>query len=253
MKTATSFLLLKLNRLLAHYREGGFVRIFKILASYGVANGGALWLADIQILRLMGAVETQTFQPLAGYTFGFATLMNLDAILVCAPNADRVHLDVMFRKFFRDGARCAVALNGERVVGYVWAFTGEYVITLDDYRRCNLNVRLDSRSVFTGNAYVIPPHRGRRLFQRLKLYLMQYYPPGTHFYTSIDDLNAPSLAANRRLGFRKLATLRFVGVFSRTMLYLREKDSQRWRAFRTHWPALKLDDGRLQTDSSNSP
>ena len=244
---------LKLNRLLAHYREGGFARIFKVLAPHGFAHGGLLWLADVQILGLMGTVETQMFQPLAGYTFGFATLMNLDAILACAPVADRAHLDVLFRKFFRTGSRCAIALNEARVVGYVWAFTGEYVITLDDYRRCNLNVRLDSRSVFTGNAYVMPQYRGRNLFQHLKLYLMQHYPSGTHFYSSIDDLNAPSLAASRRLGFRKLAMLRFVGVFSRTLLYVRETEDRRWRAFRTRWPILKLDGKRLQMDSANSP
>jgi GNAT superfamily N-acetyltransferase len=210
-------------------------------------------LADIQILGLVEPVEAQTFELLTGYTFGFATIMNLDAILDCAPVVNREHLDVLFRKFFRDGSRCAIVLNEERVVGYMWAFTDEYVVTLDDYRRRNLSVRLDSRSVFTGNAYVASPHRGRGLFQRLKLYLMQHYPPGTHFYTSISDLNAPSIAANRRLGFSKLATLRFIGVFSRTLLYVREKESRQWRAFRTRWPNLKLDGIRLQTTSADSP
>jgi hypothetical protein len=251
MKMASSSLL-KLDRFLAHYREGGFGRVLKVLASYGFVHGWALWLADIQILGLMDPVETQTFQPLAGYTFGLATLMNLDAILACAPVVDREHLGVMFRKFFHDGSRCAIVLNEERVVGYVWAFTGAYVITLDDYRRRNLSVRLDSCSVFTGNAYVASLHRGRGLFQRLKLHLMQHYPPGTHFYTSISDLNAPSLAANRRLGFSKLATLRFIGVFSHTLLYVREKESHQWRAFRTRWPNLKLDGIRLQTASADS-
>lgn len=252
MKMASSSLFSRLERFLAHYREGGLKRVLKVSAYYGFAHGLALWLTDIQILGLIEPVEAQTFQPLIGYTFGFATIMNLDAILACAPVADRAYLGVLFRKFFHDGSRCAIVLNEERVVGYIWAFTGEYVVTLDDYRRRNLNVRLDSRSVFTGNAYVTPQHRGRGLFQRLKLYLMRHYPPGTHFYTSISDLNIPSLAANHRLGFRKLATLRFVGVFSHTLLYVREKESRQWRAFHTRWPNLKLDGIWLQTASADS-
>jgi GNAT superfamily N-acetyltransferase len=253
MKMASSSLFSRLEQFLAHYREGGFKRVLKVLAYYGFAHGWALWLADIEILGLVEPVDAQTFQLLTGYTFGFATIMNLDAILACAPVVDREHLGVLFRKFFRDGSRCAIVLNEERVVGYIWAFTGEYVVTLDDYRRRNLSVRLDSCSVFTGNAYVASQHRGRGLFQRLKLYLMQHYPPGTHFYTSISDLNAPSLAANHRLGFRKLAMLRFIGVFSRTLFYMREKDGRPWQAFRTRWPTLKLAGVQLQTVSANSP
>ena len=121
--------LLKLDRFLAHCREGGFGRVLKVLASYGVGHGWALWMADIQILGLTDPLDIQTFQPLAGYTFAFATLMNLDAILACAPVVDRQHLGILFRKFFHDGSRCAIALNEGRVVGYIWAFTGEYVIT----------------------------------------------------------------------------------------------------------------------------
>jgi GNAT superfamily N-acetyltransferase len=253
LKMASSSLFSRLEQFLAHCREGGFKHVLKILAYYGFAHGWALWLADIQILGLVDPAETQTFQPLTGYSFEFATAMNLDAILACAPVVDRKHLGMLFRGFFRDGFRCAIVLNEERVVGYMWAFTDEYVVTLDDYRRRNLSVRLDSRSVFTGNAYVASPHRGRGLFQRLKLYLMQHYPPDTYFYTSISDLNAPSLAANRKLGFSKLATLRFIGVFSRTLLYVREKESRQWRAFHTRWPNLKLDGIRLQTTSADSP
>lgn len=252
MKMVSSSLSSRIEQFLAHYREGGFKRVLKVLAYYGFAHGSALWLADIQILGLMDPAEAQSFQPLTGYSFEFATSMDLDAILACAPVVDREYLGLLFRKFFHDGSRCAIVLNEERVVGYLWAFTGEYVITLDDYRWRNLGVRLDSRSVFTGNAYVVSQHRGHGLFQRLKLYLMQHYPPGTHFYTSISDLNAPSLAANRRLGFSKLATLRFIGVFSHTLLYVREKENRRWRAFRTHWPNLKLDGIRLQTTSAVS-
>jgi hypothetical protein len=143
------------------------------------------------------------------------------------------------------GSRCAIALHGDTVAGYIWCFSGEYMITLDDYRQRNLRVQLDPGSVFTGNAYVVPAHRQRGLFQRLKLFLMQTYPRDTRFYTWVNELNFPSLAANRRLGFRRLATLRFLGVFSRTLLFLRVMGGSRWRGFRTRWPVIKIEGERL--------
>ncbi len=242
------FLRSRLERFRAHYREGGLWRVLKLLAFYGCAHGWALWLADMQILGLVGPVEPQALDQFPGYSFGFATEMDIQMILSSVPVIDRSHLERLFRRFFHDGSRCVIALFGSRVVGYMWAFSNKYVITLDDYRQRNLCVWLPSGAVFTGNAYVMPPHRGRGLFQRMKLYLMHDYPVGTNFYTSISDLNTPSLAANHKLGFRELATLRFVRVFSRTLLYVREKGERSWRPFRAGWPEPKLDGTRLQMD-----
>ena len=227
--------------------------MLKHLLHYGSVHNWVLWLADIRILGLVGASETKTLQPLTGYTFGFATEGDLNAILTSVPVADRSHLDKLFRKFFHDGYRCVVVLFDKHVAGYLWAFTGEYVITLDDYRRCNLSVRLPSGAVFIGNAYVVPAHRGYGLYRRMSLYLMRHCPPGACFYASVSDLNAPSLAVNHGLGFKELATVRFLGVFSHVLLYVREAGSHRWRSFHTHWPDLKFDGARVQTVPQESP
>lgn len=243
----------RLKRILAHYRAGGFARILKHLLDYGCVHHWVLWLADVKILGRVGTAETKTLQPISGYTFRSATENDLDAILLCIPVIDRSQLDSLFRKFFHDGYRCVFVLFDKQVVGYLWAFTGEYVITLDDYRRRNLRVSFPPDAIFIGNAYVTPAHRGHGLYQRMSLYLMERCPSSACFYVSISDLNAPSIAVNHKLGFTELATLRFIGVFRRTLLYMREKDSPRWRSFHTHWPDLRLDGTRMRTIPRDSP
>ena len=250
---ASSLLLSRLKRILAHYRAGGFTWVLKHLFDYGCVHNWVLWLVDIRILGLVGASETKTLQPLTGYTFRFATESDLNAILTSVPDADRNHIDKLFRKFFHAGYRCVIVLFDKHVAGYLWAFTGEYVITADDYRRCNLGVRLPSGAVFIGNAYVVPAHRGHGLYRRMSLYLMRHCPPGACFYASISELNAPSLAVNHKLGFKELATVRFIGVFSRVLLYVREAGSHRWRWFHTRWSDLKFDGARVQAVPQDSP
>ena len=253
MKMVRRSLRSRFERILAHYRDGGIRRVLKHVANYACSHHWVLWMADMHILGLAGSTESQALQPLPNYTFRFATETDLDAILACAPLDERSQLDELFRKFFHAGTRCAIALFESRVVGYLWAFTGEYVITLDDYQRCNLHVRLPSGAVFTGTAYVALLHRGRGLYQRLKRHLMSGYPSDTNFYTSAGDLNAPSLAASRKLGFSTLATLRFVGVFSYTLLYVREAGNHRWRPLHTRWPALEFDGMRLRIEPPLHP
>lgn len=237
----------RLHRLLAHLHEGGVRRVLAILGLYGYHRNFPLWFTDVQVLGLPDATARPAFQPLAGYQFRLANSGDLEAVVNCAPPEERGHLSRLFRRFMHAKSRCAVALHGETVAGYIWSFTGEYVITLDDYRQRNLQVRLDPVSVFTGNAYVMPAHRQRGLFRHLKLFLMQTYPRGTRFYTWINELNFPSLAVNRRLGFRRLATLRFVGLFSRTLLFLRAADDSRWRGYRARWPVFRIEGERMQT------
>lgn len=249
MKMVQRSLHSRLERVLAHYRDGGIRRVLKHLAHYACSHHWMLWMADMEVLGLAGSTESPVLPLLPGYTFRFATETDLEAILACVPFTERSQLDKLFSKFFHNGTRCTVVLFESRVVGYLWAFTGEYVITLDDYRRCNLQVHLPAGTLFTGTAYVEPLHRGRGLYQRLTSYLVSEYPSGTSFYTSVSDLNAPSLAANRKLGFSTVATLRFIGVLSYKLLYIRETGGRRWYPLSTHWPVLRVEGMHLRIES----
>jgi hypothetical protein len=253
MKILPRALRAKLERFRAHYREGGGRRILKMLAYYGSTTGFGAWLADMRILCLSGAAALQPLEPLAGYTFRFAGEADLPAILACVSTVERAYFDRLFHNFLRDGRRCVIALFEARVVGYLWAFTGEYVITLDDYRRRNVTVRLPANAAFIGNAFIASPHRSRGLYQRLTQYFMKQDPTFTNFYVLVSDLNTSSLAASHKLGFRELMTLRFVGLFSHTQLYIRETDVRRWRRFPAPWPSLKLDGMQWQWVSTNQP
>lgn len=249
---ASSLLWHRLKRILAHYRAGGFERVLKHLLHYGCVHHWVLWLADIRILGLAGVPATKTFPSLTRYSLRLATVSDLNAILTSMPVADRNHLDRLFRKFFHEGHRCALVLCDGRVAGHLWAFTGQYVITLDDYHRSKLSVRLPPNAIFFGNAYVGAAHRGHGLYQRMSLYLMRRCPPGAYFYTAVSDLNAPSLAVNHKLGFKELAVVRFVHVFSCTLFYIRANAAHRWRSFLARQPDVELDGTRLRTSLRDS-
>jgi hypothetical protein len=178
----------------------------------------------------------------AGYEFSGAPEEEIREITACSSRTRSAgaYSTTLFRQFFRAGHRCVVARSQGRVVGHLWAFAGEYVVTVDDYRYTQLKIALDRMSVFTGNGYVDPHHRDHGVFRRLKLYLMHQYPAGTNFYAWVDESNAASLAANRALGFEPMAVLRFNGSPSRRQLTLHHLGGDQWIDLQRPWPTLRI-------------
>lgn len=215
-------------RLIQALRRFGWKGVGKRIAYYGCTQSWVLGLADVQILGLLA------FNPETGQESPddcqcrLASPADLDAILLCSPLADRSKLHKLFLEFFSRGSQCAVARHNDVVIGYNWAFTDNYIITIDDYRRHMARVELEPGTVFTGNAYVRPEHRGRGVIRKLKCALFSHFPSGTRFYTAVSNLNSSSLRANTRIGFEKLATLRFTRSPFGNRIYLRENGGGRW-------------------------
>jgi len=228
-----------ITRLIESYSRFGWTGLQKRLAYYGCVHGWLFGVADIQILGLLGVTMPDGPALFAGYDFSLASPFDLDDILLCVPFGDRRKLAELFRGFFARGFRCAIARNNSAVVGFNWAFTGECVITPDDYRHSTV-VSLDSRSIFTGNAYVAPEHRGRGVIRQLKSLLFGHYPKGTSFYTAVNDLNASSLRANTHMGFQQLATVRYLITPFGARTYLKKRGDDRWVRLHRQPPALHV-------------
>jgi hypothetical protein len=156
----------------------------------------------------------------------FAGDSEVEQLAACAGHdpRQRARLAELYRGFFASGARCLSARRNGRVIGHLWAFTGEYTITVDDYRHTRIPVALDAHSVFTGNGYVVHELRNSGVFRQLKLRLIQAYPAGTSFYTWVDRRNDASLQVNRAVGYTPIAQVR-----------IRDLDA----------PALRLEGNRL--------
>ena len=228
-----------LTRLIESSSRYGWAGLQKRLAYYGFVHGWLFGVADIQLLGLLGFTVPDGPELLAGYDYSFASLFDLDDMLFCVPIGDRRKLDELFRGFFACGFRCAIARNNSVVVGFNWAFTGECIITPDDYRHSTV-VSMDSRSIFTGNAYVAPEHRGRGVIRQLKCLLFENYPKGTSFYTAVNNLNASSLRANTHMGFHQLATVRYLVTPFGTRTYLKKQGDDRWVRLYRQPPALRI-------------
>lgn len=161
----------------------------------------------------------------------------------------RARLAELYRTFFAAGARCFVARLDDRMIGHLWAFSGEYTITVDDYRHTRLGLALDDGSVFTGNAHVTREFRNSGVFRQLKAFAVRDYPPGTRFYTWVDRMNDASLAVNRTMGYQPIARIRWTGRGARWNLALCPTGAASWtRLGRAPWPRLRLAADRLLID-----
>lgn len=228
-----------------YFRDSALGRLGRRVLRYAQIPG----LLHLAILGCMEPVwaRSEDVEPPAGYFFTRAREDELDEMAGCVGNdpATRAQLAELYRRFYAAGHQCAIVRTQDRMIGHLWAFSREYIVTIDDYKKTNLPFELDSNSVFTGNAFVAPEHRNRGVFQHLKLFLMREYPAKTRFYTWVDQTNTPSLAANRALGFEQLAVLRFAGPVSHSFLSLREASARAWTHFGRHWPRLRLDGRHL--------
>jgi hypothetical protein len=174
----------------------------------------------------------------------------LPKILECAPQKHREHLRRLFEGFFAQGHRCAVAGSGEAIIGFLWAFTETYTLTLDDYRERSLKILIPTGGVFTGNAYVAPHQRQRGVFRALKTFLLQQYPEETVFYTEVQAVNLASLKVNRELGFTPFAVLRFKA--RRNVVAIRSSQASSSVVLRKPWPALRVDGLTVRPWQGNS-
>ncbi len=163
-----------------------------------------------------------------GYEWLCADPALTEDLLACSPAAARPTLRGVFENFFHKGARCYVARREHRVVAYVWAFSHHYVLTFDDYKSRNLNVRLDGNTVFLGNGMIDEKHRLRGLFPQLMAFVIAQWPGGMQFYSAVDRTNERSLLSHYRLGFVPCKQVLCLTLLGMTWFFKRATPKSRW-------------------------
>ncbi len=222
-------------------RSDGIGGLVRWAGDYAQRHKWVVWLTEFYVMYLLFMPEAAGLAGPADVVFSMADPSDLAAMVACTRGEEHpARLSALFTGFFAAGHNCAVARDQHGIVGYLWAFRGEYVLTFDAYGPHSMLVILEPNAVFTGNAFVRSDSRRRGIFRNLKHYLMRQYSPGTHFYTSINRENSASLTANRRLGFVPLATLRLLGLGSQAALWWRPADSAHWLRAGLRWPTMTM-------------
>ncbi len=182
-------------------------------------------LAHIEILRLAEINPPALARVPGGYEWRRADESLIGELMACAPADTQPDL---FAGFFAMGARCCVARHGGRVVAYMWAFPGRYVLTYDRYVSRNRTIQLDDRSVFLGNGMVADAHRLRGLFPHLVAFTVAQWPHGTRVYSAVERANVLSLQSHTRLGFVRWGQVVCLTLFSVTRFLQRARPGVRW-------------------------
>ena len=193
-----------------------------------------VWLTTMAIMYSAGTPPSLYLPALENLFFSLAEPSDVAALMACTGCSD-IRLSRLFDDWFAAGHVCATARDETAIVGYVWAFTDEYVLTLDDYQKCSLPIAIEQGAIFTGTGFVHEAYRNRTLFRQLKYFLMQQYGTGTRFYSAINTLNLPSLKASDSLGFVPVAHLRFAGFGNRSSMWFQDLGSRGWRAAGMSW------------------
>lgn len=109
------------------------------------------------------------------------------------------------RDRFEQGARCLVALRGDRLVGFLWWIEGPYI---EDEVRCLFIPRPAGDALWDFDVYVAPSHRLGPAFARLWDAAMERMRESgfEHSCSRISAFNASSLRAHQRLGAKVVGT-----------------------------------------------
>jgi hypothetical protein len=212
-----------------YYRQGGWYEVALRLSQRGLLPPWLFLFTEDVIVRLIRFNERSLARAPEGYVYSEGDPGVLEELLDCSAGFDRELLRRVFGRFFREGARCFTVRQGGRVAGYMWAFEGEYTLTYDHYRRLNLKVPLDGKSVFVGNGLINENHRLKGLFQHLLAFIISQWPQDTRFYSAIERTNDRSLRSHLRVGFAEHIGVLCVSLFGGIRFFRRVAGDQTWR------------------------
>jgi hypothetical protein len=112
---------------------------------------------------------------------------------------------------FDQGDRCILAINNDRIIGYVWIMKNNMELSIHNH------VPISAKRSYIYKGFVINEFRGNRVLNALDKYVIGLLKQeGKKFIvTSVSFYNEPSLRARERMGFRRIGTIlqiRFLGL-----------------------------------------
>src|SRR5438552_11289137 len=108
----------------------GFARAFGQIALYAYWRGWPVWRIDLLLLALVGSADAHAAGPANPGRFELAEPADLDEIAACGDSSGNAALRSLYAGFFSRNHRCAVVRSGNGVVGAMWAFQRDYIITI---------------------------------------------------------------------------------------------------------------------------
>lgn len=172
-----------------------------------------LFAHDIDLLELVELNVRALVAQSGAYEFAVTDASILEELVECtdAPAAVELRRQGLARVLAL-GPSCITVRRDGRLVAYLFAFTGTYLLTYDDYGPKTLTFALDENTVFLGNVFIRPEYRMTGLFPHLLRYCVQRYPNGTRFVGHMDADNVHSINSHRRLGFAPMLTVTCLGI-----------------------------------------
>jgi hypothetical protein len=217
------------------YRCHGGYAVLERLSAYRYLPKSLFSFATKDVLTLKEVNRQAIKRALVGYDFRSADASSIDDLVAC--QGARVETPAaVFERFFEQGAHCYVVRKDNVTVAYFWVFSGEYLLSFAETRRERVTFALRADERFFGNGYIAPAYRLKGLFPYLVKFVMDQYPAGTKFFSSVNALNAASIKAHLRFGFIPLFRLTCVGLLS-TPLFFRSSGDARFRVFLGSGPA----------------
>ena len=131
---------------------------------------------------------------------------------------DELNIDYkkkLYEYFISNGNICFVAKSmNEKVVGHIWTFKNEYILTSDDYKKTNLKIPLNIYQRFLGNGFIEKEYRLKGIFPILMKSIVNEYCTNTTFFTAIDKSNRNSFNSHKRLGFQEVGNVNSIRILS---------------------------------------
>jgi len=217
-----------LKDMIGYYRRGGWYEVALRFSARGLLSDRLFLMNETQILELAQLSITVRDQILRDYSCAQADETSIEALLACSPEASRAVLRDSFQLFFAENARCYVVRRKDCVVGYVWLFSRQYVLTFDNYRSRNLTVALDDRTVFIGNAMIEENYHHKGLFQFLIRHAVGQLPSDTRVYSAADRTDDRSLSSHYRVGFVRHRSILCVTWLGTTRFFRRDREGEPW-------------------------
>jgi len=168
---------------------------------------------DVDVLKLVHLKVPPSVASTGAYEFSTADASILEELVECTDTP--ASIDRRREGLARALALCASCITVRhqgRLVAYVCAFVGQYVLTYDDYGPRTLTFSLDEKAIFLGNGFIRPEYRMKGLFPHLLRHCVERYPAGSRFFGHLDADNVHSFNSHRRLGFVPLLTVTCLGI-----------------------------------------